>query len=142
LQSAFTEGFPASGLALREASTGKPIKTKIKNMITKKEELEIITETIGKLGEKSYLGPWLSSIRFELESAIRSDLVPEISLRDTRDQCERLIADANRQAVSMLARAENQVAEKEKEAKALINRAREKVLETHKALVSLAMNSL
>ncbi len=111
-------------------------------MITKKEELEIITETIGKLGEKSYLGPWLSSIRFELESAIRSDLVPEISLRDTRDQCERLIADANRQAVSMLARAENQVAEKEKEAKALINRAREKVLETHKALVSLAMNSL
>jgi hypothetical protein len=50
--------------------------------------------------------------------------------------------DANRQANSMLARAENQVAEKEKEAKALMNRARERVLEAHKALVSLAMNSL
>jgi hypothetical protein len=111
-------------------------------MITKKEELEIITETIAKLGEKSYLGPWLLSVRFELEAAIRSDLVPEISLKDTRDQCEKLVMDANRQANSMLTRAENQVAEKEKEAKALMNRARERVLEAHKALVSLAMNSL
>jgi hypothetical protein len=120
------------------------LKTKIKNnhMITKKEELEIINQAIAKLGPNSYLGPWLSSIRFELEAAMKSDLVPEISLKDTREQCERLVADANRQANSMLARAENQVAEKEKEAKALINRARERVLEAHKALVALAMNSL
>jgi hypothetical protein len=110
-------------------------------MITKDQELKTLKETAAKLGPNSYLGPWLDSVAFELESAIRSDLVPEISLKDTREQCERLVMDANRQANSMLERAENQVAEKEKEAKALINRAREKVLETHKALVSLAMNS-
>jgi hypothetical protein len=111
-------------------------------MKTKQQEINIINQAIRDLGEDSYLGPWLLSVRHELELAIRSDLVPEISLRDTREQCERLVVDANRQANSMLARAENQVAEKEKEAKALINRARERVLEAHKALVSLAMNSL
>ena len=77
-----------------------------------------------------------------MEAAIRADIVPEISLKDTRDQCERLVADANRQAASMLARAESQVAKKQKEAEALMSRARAKVLEAHKALVSLAMNSL
>ena len=67
-------------------------------MITKKEELEIITETIAKLGEKSYLGPWLLSVRHELEAMMRADSFPCISLSEAKEDALKIVKEGERQA--------------------------------------------
>jgi hypothetical protein len=67
-------------------------------MITKKEELEIITATIGKLGEKSYLGPWLLSVRHELEAMMRADSFPCISLTEAKEDALQIVKEGERQA--------------------------------------------
>jgi hypothetical protein len=49
--------------------------------MTKQQEIDILNDTIKKLGPDSYLGPWFQQIKYELESSIRSDIFPTISLR-------------------------------------------------------------
>jgi hypothetical protein len=88
-------------------------------MITKKEELAIITATIGKLGEKSYLGPWLLSVRHELESMMRADSFPCISLSEAREDALQIVKEGERQAdqikVAALQRAEERATLTERE---------------------------
>tara|TARA_R110000868_G_scaffold288067_6_gene548424 strand:+ start:534 stop:866 length:333 start_codon:yes stop_codon:yes gene_type:complete len=79
-------------------------------MITKKEELEIITATIGQLGEKSYLGPWLLSIRHELEAMMRADSFPCINLTEAKEDALKIVKEGERQA-DLLRVAANQRAE-------------------------------
>ena len=80
-------------------------------MITKKEELEIITATIGQLGEKSYLGPWLLSVRHELEAMMRADRFPCISLSEAKEDALKIVKEGEKQAdlikVAALQRAED-----------------------------------
>ena len=111
-------------------------------MITKKEELEIITATIGQLGEKSYLGPWLLSVRHELEAMIRADTFPSVSLAGSEERARLIIERAQRDAQKIVNRAENNAAQIEGAAKAVLDRARVRIADAQKDLVKIAMNSL
>ena len=111
-------------------------------MITKKEELEIITATIGQLGEKSYLGPWLLSVRHELEAMIRADTFPSVSLAGSEERACLTIERAQRDAQKIVNRAENNAAQIEDAAKAVLDRARMRIADAQKDLVKIAMNSL
>ena len=103
-------------------------------MITKKEELEIITATIGQLGEKSYLGPWLLSVRHELEAMMRADSFPCISLSEAREDALKIVKEGERQAdqikVAALQRAEERATLTERE----VERARTLIREATNAL--------
>ena len=103
-------------------------------MITKKEELEIITATIGKLGEKSYLGPWLLSVRHELEAMMRADSFPCISLTEAKEDALKIVKEGERQAdlikVAALQRAEDRAILTERE----VERARGLIREATNAL--------
>jgi hypothetical protein len=50
--------------------------------MNKQQELATLDAAIKKLGADSYLGPWLSRVRHEVESAIRSDFFPALTLAD------------------------------------------------------------
>jgi hypothetical protein len=111
-------------------------------MITKKEELEIINQTIAKLGPNSYLGPWLSSVRFELEAAIRSDLVPEVSLKQTSEQCARMVESAKRESQNITNRAKYKADEIMDAAQTATEKARTRIMDAQKELVRVAMSTL
>lgn len=79
--------------------------------MTKQQELAVLDGAIEKLGADSYLGPWLSQIRAEVESNIRSDFFPQITLKDSVDEGNRLIARAKSDAADIVAKAEAQSAQ-------------------------------
>ena len=120
--------------ALVAGRDGETHQTTLKNMITKKEELEIITETIAKLGEKSYLGPWLLSVRHELEAMMRADSFPCVNLTESSEHAERIITNAERRAEQTIANAKQRAEERER----LIDDARERA----RALIIGAQQSL
>ena len=106
-------------------------------MITKTEELEILNETIAKLGEKSYLGPWLLSVRHELQAMMRADSFPCISLSEAREDSLKIVKEGEKQAdlikVAALQRAEERetLSERERE------RARTLIREAQHALFAI-----
>jgi hypothetical protein len=106
-------------------------------MITKTEELEILNKTIAKLGEKSYLGPWLLSVRHELEAMMRADSFPCISLSDAREDALQIVKEGEKQAdlikVAALQRAEERATLTERE----IDRARTLIREAQNALFAI-----
>ena len=55
-------------------------------MLTKREEIEILRKAIQELGEDSYFGPWLADVCGEAEQLIKSDIIPQISIKDTLAQ--------------------------------------------------------
>lgn len=74
--------------------------------MTKDQELAIIDQTIAQLGARSYLGPWLTSIRPELEATIRSDYFPAPILpAEAERRARQIIEDANAQAAETRERA-------------------------------------
>lgn len=66
--------------------------------MTKKQEIEILHETITKLGPDSYCGPWLESVLSEVESEMRSDFLPTPSLWVTKKECADLVNAAKLEA--------------------------------------------
>ena len=62
--------------------------------MTKSQELAIIDKAIAALPQDSYLRPWLIGIRPEIEALMRSDILPEISISETRTHCEMLRKEA------------------------------------------------
>lgn len=54
--------------------------------MTKKKELDAVRDLAKELGPDSYLGPWLESILPELESDLRSDILPTLSLKQAKDR--------------------------------------------------------
>lgn len=81
-------------------------------MKTKNQELDILRDAIAKLGPDSYLGPWLSSVIHSVESDIRSDMYPLITIPVARQQCQdeakRIIEDAQIKAGSMIDKAKRE----------------------------------
>jgi hypothetical protein len=73
--------------------------------MTKSQELAVIDAAIKQLGTDSYLGPWLQSIRPELESTIRSDFMPEINLKFVVAECNRRIETAKSEAEFIISQA-------------------------------------
>jgi len=79
--------------------------------ITKAQELEILDKAIEHLGPASYLGPWLTEVRSEVESSIRSDFFPEITIADSVERGNQLIARAKSDAAAIVAAAEGRAKE-------------------------------
>jgi len=80
-------------------------------MKTKIEEIAILQKAIAALGPDSYLGPWLDQVRSEVERNIRSDFFPEITIADSVDRGNQLIARAKSDAVAIVAAAEGRAKE-------------------------------
>jgi len=111
-------------------------------MITKQQELNIINQAIRDLGEKSYLGPWLLSVRHELESMMRADTFPSVSLSGSEERARLIIERAEQNAQRIANRAENKAAEIEEAANSVLNRARVRIADAQRDLAKIAMNSL
>jgi hypothetical protein len=65
---------------------------------------------IASLPTRSYLRPWLSSIRDRVASDIRTDRFPEMMPAEARSEAESILAAARSEAESILAAARNQAA--------------------------------
>lgn len=89
----------------------------------KSKEIEILRNTIELLGPNSYCGPWLSDQMPSIESALASDYSPDVyafSIHEARIHCEKIIAEAKREAAEIEARAKRE-AEKTREAACRFN---------------------
>ena len=91
--------------------------------MTKSDEIQILRETIAKLGRDSYCGAWLAYQLPSIESAITSDYPPEtyaLSIHEARIHCEKIIAQANDESAAIEKRAKSD-AEKLREAACKFN---------------------
>lgn len=84
-------------------------------MTTKNDEIALLRECAAKLGNNSYCGPWLAQVLPEIEAAIRSDFMPQVSLAETATLCRERIAQAEEQAARILADAKARAESREKE---------------------------
>lgn len=82
--------------------------------MTKAKELEILDQTIKKLGEDSYLAPWLTQVRFEVESMMRADYFPSLSLKDAEKQVLEMKQAAEEMAVRIIQQATDRATEMDK----------------------------
>jgi hypothetical protein len=85
--------------------------------MTKQNEIETLLACAKTLGGDSYCGPWLLDQIPQIEAEIRSDLLPMVSYSESRlaqDQmreqvkadCDRMFANAKKEAEQIIARAE------------------------------------
>jgi plasmid stabilization system protein ParE len=76
--------------------------------MTKSQELQILRETIAKLGQNSYCGAWLADQLPSIESSITSDYPPEtyaLSIHEARIHCEKIISQAKDESAAIEKRA-------------------------------------
>lgn len=66
--------------------------------MNKQQELAALDSFIASLPPDTYLGPWLSQVRHEVESCLRSDIFPEVSLKETGARMQETIRQANANA--------------------------------------------
>jgi cell division septum initiation protein DivIVA len=74
-------------------------------MITKAQELAILDDAIQAFGPHSYLGPWLSSVRAEVESNLRADYVPTMLPSEALTAARAILATAEQQAAGIIDKA-------------------------------------
>ena len=87
--------------------------------MTKKQEIEILRETISRLGPDSYCGPWLKGQLGAIESALESDYPPEayaLSPQDALQYCINKRAEAKRDADEIISGAQDYSEKTRKEA--------------------------
>jgi len=76
--------------------------------MTKQQEIEVLDNAIRQLGPDSYLGPWLTQLRGEVESAIRSDYFPEITLAQAQQRARDVVEHAKKTALGIVDTAEKE----------------------------------
>lgn len=79
-----------------------PIKS---NPMTKSQEIEILRDTIARLGRDSYCGAWLADQLPAIEMAITSDCLPEVyafSIREANIHSEKIIKLATDESAQIL----------------------------------------
>jgi|SRR5215831_7212963 len=64
--------------------------------MTKRQELELLADTIARFGPDSYIGPWLAEYRIELEAGIVADLEPRAPLPEAARREAAAILEAAR----------------------------------------------
>jgi len=106
-------------------------------LITKQQELAIISAAINKLGENSYLGPWLASIRHELEAMIRADVFPCISLAEAEADARRVEEDATRKGEAIEAAAFNRAETRRGQMEREVEQARALIRQAQNALLAI-----
>jgi cell division septum initiation protein DivIVA len=74
-------------------------------MITKAQELAILDDAIQAFGPHSYLGPWLASVRAEVESSLRADYLPELLPSQALATARAILATAEQQAAAIIDKA-------------------------------------
>jgi hypothetical protein len=73
--------------------------------MTKQAELAILDKAITALGTESYLGPYLASVRAEIERDITSDFMPMAILpRQAMQEALQIVADAKTRAEELISR--------------------------------------
>jgi hypothetical protein len=106
-------------------------------MITKDQEIKILEETIQNLTPNSYLGPWLTEVKAELQAMMRADSFPCISLSEAREDALQIVKEGERQAdlikVAALQRAEERATLTERETE----RARGLIRDAQNALLAI-----
>lgn len=85
--------------------------------MTKSEEMQRYDEFLRKLPEDSYLRPWLTDIRDQVETDLRNDIIPEHTPRESYHQCQQIRKEA-------AADIRKQLDEKRRDADRLITTAR------------------
>lgn len=63
----------------------------------KSAELLVLDEAVARLGPDSYVGPWLASVRYEVQRDMRCDREPTASLTELRALSNELAARHLRQ---------------------------------------------
>lgn len=76
--------------------------------MTKAEEIAVLEKAIAKLGPDSYLGPWLTQVRSEVESSIRSDFFPDVTLKESAAVASRIKQQAVVEAADIVAKAQKE----------------------------------
>jgi len=76
--------------------------------MTKQNEIHVLNSAIELLGGDSYLGPWLKSVKAEVESMVISDTFPDVSLKDASEQCEEMIGQATVKTAGIVKQAESE----------------------------------
>jgi hypothetical protein len=62
--------------------------------MTKANELAILTDAVQKLGSDSYCGEWLKSVLPEVEWLMKCDMIPTLTIAETRSQCDAMRKEA------------------------------------------------
>ena len=70
--------------------------------MTKASELRVLDKAIAELGTDSYLGPWLASVRANVDADMRSDFVPMLLPRDAENMAAEIVKAAKDEAASRL----------------------------------------
>lgn len=74
--------------------------------MTKLNEIEIITDCVQKLGSDSYCGDWLKSILPEVEWLMTCDMIPTLTIAETRSQCDAMRKEASEHSAKLISQAE------------------------------------
>jgi hypothetical protein len=78
--------------------------------MTKQNEIAILTDCVQKLGSDSYCGDWLKSILPEVEWLMKCDMIPTITIAETRSQCDAMRKEASEYSAKLISQAELQAA--------------------------------
>lgn len=106
-------------------------------MKTKEEEKQIIQDTIAKLGQDSYLGPWLQTVLYELEAMMRADCFPRVSLADSQAEADKIVAKAEKAADAIIVRAKQEAEKREAVAESNVDCAITAIRKAQQVLLSI-----
>lgn len=93
--------------------------------MTKSNELAILTDAVQKLGSDSYCGDWLKSVLPEVEWLMTCDMIPTITISETRSQCDAMRKEASEHSAKLISQAELQAAKIISEAERKVTMTRE-----------------
>ena len=77
--------------------------------MNKSQELKRFHSLVAAFPANSYIGEWLRQSAFEVENALRSDIVPEVSLAKAARQAESVVDNAMQHAQRIIADAQSKV---------------------------------
>jgi hypothetical protein len=104
----------------------------------KQDELAILDSAISKLGNDSYLGPWLMSVKAEVERDITSDFIPTASIQESRRQCVSMLESTKKESDKRIEDAKKESERILKEA----NNSRDAIRNNTRVLLERALNNL
>jgi hypothetical protein len=117
-----------------------PNESKSNPMLSKSQEIQILSDAADKLGSSSYCGAWLREQIPFIESDIRSDFAPGIlasaSIQDCARRCAEMRADAMRERDGILSDARKEADQIRAQAVRFNELQREELKRTLKAILS------
>lgn len=106
-------------------------------MITKDQEVAILTDAMLKLGQDSYLGPWLHRVRHELEAMMRADSFPCVSLVEAAEDVAKILAKAEKTADEIKVAAKQRAEDRERLVDDARDRARALIIGAQQSLLAI-----